>query len=265
MEKLPASGLHLYLFRPPFLACLFELSVSSIDLFGGFFLRQWQPVLLLLFPIVQCRPQSGNQMIFFGFSVWFFIRVFFLSLFPSSCTVKFFVFLLISRLDPGCRLFYVQFLIKFSKMIHLELLDLICCYCFLGLLLMNVVDARQVLFVVPFLLIPITILSFNPFDYVLFQAPARVMKPIDSLSLIGVGFEKIIRYSFFIVVPTFDTKVTEYLCSGWVFFFLQTNFDFLTSHLWRNFFYIIRKVLLSWAQIWKYISPVIIFCKVMGV
>ena len=27
------------------------------------------------------------------------------------------------------------------------------------------------------------------------------------------------------IVPTFDTKVTEYLCSGWVFF-LQTNFDF---------------------------------------
>ena len=33
----------------------------------------------------------------------------------------------------------------------------------------------------------------------------------------------------FLIVPTFDTKVTEYLCSGWVFF-LQTNFDFLTSH-----------------------------------
>ena len=32
-----------------------------------------------------------------------------------------------------------------------------------------------------------------------------------------------------VIVPTFDTKVTEYLCSGWVFF-LQTNFDFLTSH-----------------------------------
>ena len=31
------------------------------------------------------------------------------------------------------------------------------------------------------------------------------------------------------IVPTFDTKVTEYLCSGWVFF-LQTNFDLLTSH-----------------------------------
>ena len=31
------------------------------------------------------------------------------------------------------------------------------------------------------------------------------------------------------IVPTFDTKVTEYLCSGGVFF-LQTNFDFLTSH-----------------------------------
>ena len=38
------------------------------------------------------------------------------------------------------------------------------------------------------------------------------------------------------IVPTFDTKVTEYLCSGWVFFFLQTNFDFLTSHFWRKFF-----------------------------
>ena len=37
-----------------------------------------------------------------------------------------------------------------------------------------------------------------------------------------------------VVVPTFDTKVTEYLCSGWVFF-LQTNIDFLTSHFWRNF------------------------------
>ena len=32
-----------------------------------------------------------------------------------------------------------------------------------------------------------------------------------------------------LVVPTSDTKVTEYLCSGG-FFFLQTNFDFLTSH-----------------------------------
>ena len=31
-----------------------------------------------------------------------------------------------------------------------------------------------------------------------------------------------------VFVPTFDTKVTEYLCSGWVFF--QTNFDILTSH-----------------------------------
>ena len=32
-----------------------------------------------------------------------------------------------------------------------------------------------------------------------------------------------------IIVPTFDTKVTDYLCSVW-FFFLQTSFDFLTSH-----------------------------------
>ena len=39
---------------------------------------------------------------------------------------------------------------------------------------------------------------------------------------------------FSIIVPTFDTKVTGYLCSGWVFFLL-TNFDFLTSHFLRNF------------------------------
>ena len=38
------------------------------------------------------------------------------------------------------------------------------------------------------------------------------------------------------VVSTFDTKVTDYLCSGWVFF-LQTNFDFLTSHFDGIFLY----------------------------
>ena len=32
---------------------------------------------------------------------------------------------------------------------------------------------------------------------------------------------------YLLSVPTFDTKVTEYLCSGG---FFQTNFDFLTSH-----------------------------------
>ena len=37
-------------------------------------------------------------------------------------------------------------------------------------------------------------------------------------------------------VPTFDTKVTEYLCSGWVFF-LQTNFDFLNAIFDRIFLY----------------------------
>ena len=29
---------------------------------------------------------------------------------------------------------------------------------------------------------------------------------------------KIFLYFDFFIVPTFDTKVTEYLCSGWVFF-----------------------------------------------
>ena len=47
-------------------------------------------------------------------------------------------------------------------------------------------------------------------------------------------------------------------------FFLQTNFDFLTSNFWRNFLKIIRKLLFSWAWIWKDILPVIIFHKVLN-
>ena len=43
-----------------------------------------------------------------------------------------------------------------------------------------------------------------------------------------------VTFSLMFIVPTFDTKVMEYLCSEWVFF-LQTNFDFLTSHFWRIF------------------------------
>ena len=39
-----------------------------------------------------------------------------------------------------------------------------------------------------------------------------------------------------IFAPIFDTKVTEYLCSGWVFF-LQTNFEFLTSLFDGSFLY----------------------------
>ena len=39
----------------------------------------------------------------------------------------------------------------------------------------------------------------------------------------------------FFVIPNFDTKVPEYLCSGWIFF-IQTNIEFLTRHFWRNFF-----------------------------
>ena len=65
-------------------------------------------------------------------------------------------------------------------------------------------------------------------------------------------------------VPTFDTKVTEYLCSGWVFF-SSDKFRLFTVPFLTEFFNIIRKLLLSWAQIWKDISPVIIFRKVMGV
>ena len=31
------------------------------------------------------------------------------------------------------------------------------------------------------------------------------------------------------IVPTFDTKVTEYLCSGWVFFFFRQISTFLLA------------------------------------
>ena len=50
-----------------------------------------------------------------------------------------------------------------------------------------------------------------------------------------------VKLKVIVIVPTFDTKVTEYLCSGWVFF-LQTNFDFLTSHFRRNYFFISFKM-----------------------
>ena len=46
------------------------------------------------------------------------------------------------------------------------------------------------------------------------------------------------KETIFVIVPTFVTKVTEYLCSG--SFFLQTNFDFSTFD--GIFFYIIRKL-----------------------
>ena len=47
-----------------------------------------------------------------------------------------------------------------------------------------------------------------------------------SFELIFARSSKTLYDLFF--VPTFHTNVTEYLCSRWVFF-LQTNFDFLTS------------------------------------
>ena len=49
-------------------------------------------------------------------------------------------------------------------------------------------------------------------------------RPISIVSLKDAAL-----VNFGLVIPTFDTKVTENLFSGWVFFLL-TNFDFLTSH-----------------------------------
>ena len=48
----------------------------------------------------------------------------------------------------------------------------------------------------------------------------------------------------FFIVPTFDTKVTEYLCSGWVLFFFRQISTFYLA-IFDGIFYIIRKVLLS--------------------
>ena len=65
-------------------------------------------------------------------------------------------------------------------------------------------------------------------------------------------------YTNSLVLPTFVTKVMENLCSGW--FFLKTNSDYLASHFWPIFKNVFQKVVFSWAEIWKDISPVIIFC-----
>ena len=34
----------------------------------------------------------------------------------------------------------------------------------------------------------------------------------------SLGWHDLPKYLLFFIVPTFDTKVREYLCSGWVFF-----------------------------------------------
>ena len=65
----------------------------------------------------------------------------------------------------------------------------------------------------------------------MFWLPFRVLWSSNNIKKLNVRKNKM----KFFFVPTFDTKVTEYLCSSWVFF-LQTNFDFLTSNFWRNFF-----------------------------
>ena len=57
-------------------------------------------------------------------------------------------------------------------------------------------------------------------------------------------YKEYLQFSYELVVPTFETKVTEYLCSGWVFFssdkFRLFNQPFLTE-----FFYITQYVVLS--------------------
>ena len=55
-----------------------------------------------------------------------------------------------------------------------------------------------------------------------FDSASENFIALIKLALIGFDEDRLI-------VPILDTKVTKYLSSGYVFF-LQTNFDFLTSH-----------------------------------
>ena len=51
----------------------------------------------------------------------------------------------------------------------------------------------------------------------------------------------ILSHSVKFIVPTFYTKVTEYLCSGWVFF-SSDKFRLFNKPYLTEFFYIIQKV-----------------------
>ena len=63
------------------------------------------------------------------------------------------------------------------------------------------------------LLYPVTILCVSPecYSYMMRCCPETW----------SVYTKRIPAFKRLIIVPTFDTKVTEYLCSGWVFFFFR--------------------------------------------
>ena len=52
---------------------------------------------------------------------------------------------------------------------------------------------------------------------------AQKVKVVDN---INSGLPNLSELLLTIIVPTFDTKVTEYLCSGWVIFFFRQIFIF---------------------------------------
>ena len=72
-----------------------------------------------------------------------------------------------------------------------------------------------------------------------------------------------VKNAVYKIVPIFDKKVTEYLCSGG-FFFLQTNFDFLTSHFWRNWLISFKRYCFPQLKFEKDIIPVMVFVKFRG-
>ena len=66
-------------------------------------------------------------------------------------------------------------------------------------------------FISPALFVRLPILSLLTFDFFVFCFCSDHLKNLGELCIRRVCF------AFF--VPTFDTKITEYLCSGWVFVF----------------------------------------------
>ena len=66
-----------------------------------------------------------------------------------------------------------------------------------------------------------------------------------------------------VIVPTFDTKVTKNLCSG--VFFSSDKFRLFNSPFLTEFLKYHSKGIVVLSLNLKKISPVTIFCKIMGV
>ena len=78
------------------------------------------------------------------------------------------------------------------------------------------------------------------------------------------GFSKLQSrdVEFFVSVPTFLTRLTDYLCSGWVFLFRQISTFKLA--IFDGIFKYHSKDIVVLSLNLRYVSPVIVFRRVMG-